>query len=127
MEGFLRRECAALQVAALVPHCQELVAHYFGLLVTSLEGHLVSGDLGGGGHPWVLGGEVGARLGVWWRLVAPQCAGGDWGHLEVLGDSVAAGDTMGGWGHLWVLGGRGGHLRVMMGEGAGWGHFRVLR
>lgn len=101
MQGFLRRECAALQV---VPHCQQLVTHYFSLLVTCLEGHLVSGDPGVGGHPWVLGAGGGVRPGVWWRLVvvvAPQGAGVTLGtawQLGMLWGALGVGDTSGCWG-----------------------------
>ncbi|XP_074419488.1 pulmonary surfactant-associated protein B [Larus michahellis] len=40
VEGFLRRECAALPVPTMVPPCQNLVHEYFSLLLTDLEGHL---------------------------------------------------------------------------------------
>ncbi|XP_068277683.1 pulmonary surfactant-associated protein B [Nyctibius grandis] len=47
VEGFLRRECAALPVPTMVPPCQNLVHEYFGLLLTDLVS----------GHPWVLRGH----------------------------------------------------------------------
>ncbi|KAM9252461.1 pulmonary surfactant-associated protein B [Cariama cristata] len=37
VDGFLRRECAALPVPAMVPHCQNLVHQYLGLLLADLE------------------------------------------------------------------------------------------
>ncbi|KAM6035065.1 pulmonary surfactant-associated protein B [Theristicus caerulescens] len=40
VEGFLRRECAALPVPTMVPPCQNLVHEYFSLLLTDLEEHL---------------------------------------------------------------------------------------
>ncbi|XP_075580216.1 pulmonary surfactant-associated protein B [Pelecanus crispus] len=40
VEGFLRRECAALPVPTMVPPCQNLVHEYFGLLLADLEGRL---------------------------------------------------------------------------------------
>ncbi|XP_069657465.1 pulmonary surfactant-associated protein B [Haliaeetus albicilla] len=40
VEGFLRRECAALPVPSMVPPCQNLVHEYFSLLLIDLEGHL---------------------------------------------------------------------------------------
>ncbi|XP_074898081.1 pulmonary surfactant-associated protein B [Buteo buteo] len=40
VEGFLRRECAALPVPSMVPPCQNLVHEYFSLLLLDLEGHL---------------------------------------------------------------------------------------
>ncbi|XP_075031142.1 pulmonary surfactant-associated protein B [Calonectris borealis] len=40
VEGFLRRECAALPVPTMVPPCQNLVHEYFSLLLTDLEGYL---------------------------------------------------------------------------------------
>ncbi|KAM6369662.1 pulmonary surfactant-associated protein B [Pluvialis apricaria] len=39
VEGFLRRECAALPVPTMVPPCQNLVHEYFSLLLADLEGH----------------------------------------------------------------------------------------
>ncbi|XP_009475451.1 PREDICTED: uncharacterized protein LOC104023369 [Nipponia nippon] len=40
VEGFLRRECAALPVPTMVTPCQNLVHEYFSLLLTDLEEHL---------------------------------------------------------------------------------------
>ncbi|XP_074973595.1 pulmonary surfactant-associated protein B-like, partial [Phalacrocorax aristotelis] len=40
VEGFLRRECAALPVPTMVTSCQDLVHKYFSLLLADLEGHL---------------------------------------------------------------------------------------
>ncbi|XP_054660376.1 pulmonary surfactant-associated protein B [Grus americana] len=40
VEGFLRRECAALPVPTMVPGCQTLVHEFFSLLLADLEGHL---------------------------------------------------------------------------------------
>ncbi|XP_074664436.1 pulmonary surfactant-associated protein B [Strix aluco] len=40
VEGFLRRECAALPVPTMVSPCQNLVHQYFSLLLEDLEGRL---------------------------------------------------------------------------------------
>ncbi|XP_063214898.1 pulmonary surfactant-associated protein B isoform X2 [Chroicocephalus ridibundus] len=82
VEGFLRRECAALPVPTMVPPCQNLVHEYFSLLLTDLEGHLkpsavcarldlCPGKSGGG--PAVLPlGTLSARLQVAAREALPM-------------------------------------------------------
>lgn len=50
VEGFLRQECAALPVPTMVTPCQNLVHQYLSLLLTDIEGHLVSDTRGAGGQ-----------------------------------------------------------------------------